>query len=97
MRATQPRIRFSRVRSLSFSTALELQLPRCSTALSGSRLGLHRLGGSIASYVPLSGPEGFFFFFPSNLAILRGILGIKILNFEFVPRLPWVLFLTFLA
>lgn len=64
MRATQPRIRFSRVRSLSFSTALELQLPRCSTALSGSRLGLHRLGGSIASYVPLSGPEGFFFFFP---------------------------------
>ena len=66
---------------------VELQLPRCSTALSGSDLGLYHCGGFIAFYVPLSGPKGFFF---SSLKVSGGTLGIKIRNFEFAPILPRV-------
>ena len=88
MRVTQPKIRFATFQSQGFSTLLELQLPRCSTALSGSDLGLYHCGGSIAFYVPLSGPKGFFFFF--FLKVSGGTLGIKIRNFEFAPRLPRV-------
>lgn len=87
MRVTQPKIRFATVRSQVCSTLLELQLPRCSTALSGSDLGLYHCGGFIAFYVPLSGPKGFFF---SSLKMSGGTLGIKIRNFEFAPILPRV-------
>lgn len=87
MRVTQPKIRFATVRSQVCSTVLELQLPRCSPALSGSDLGLYHCGGSITFYVPLSGPKSFFFF---PLKVSGGTLGIKILNFEFAPRLSWV-------